>query len=146
MTSAVSHPYEGPDTELRVAADMVKLSLVITPLLITICGLIWGVSGATSSAYAIALAVANLFAGAAFITLGARISPSAVMVGAFVGFGARMALVLFAVLMVIESSWVEPVALGVSLIVTHLGLLAWEATRVSASLAFPGLKPTPTRK
>src|SRR5439155_235035 len=29
------------------------------------------------------------------------------------------------------------------IIVTHLGLLIWETRYVSASLAFPGLKPTP---
>ena len=33
------------------------------------------------------------------------------------------------------------VALGLTLIVTHLGLLLWELRYVSASLAFPGLKP-----
>ena len=29
-----------------------------------------------------------------------------------------------------------------SIIVTHLGLLLWETKYVSASLAFPGLKPS----
>ena len=35
------------------------------------------------------------------------------------------------------------VALGVTLIVTHLGMLVWEVGHVSASLAFPGVKPKP---
>ena len=34
------------------------------------------------------------------------------------------------------------VPLGLTLIVTHLGLLFWELRYVSASLAYPGLKPT----
>ena len=33
-------------------------------------------------------------------------------------------------------------ALGICVLVTHLGLLFWELRYVSASLAFPGLKPT----
>jgi hypothetical protein len=33
------------------------------------------------------------------------------------------------------------VPLGITIIVTHLGLLFWEMKFVSASLAFPGLKP-----
>ena len=33
-------------------------------------------------------------------------------------------------------------ALGITVLVTHLGLLFWELRYVSASLAFPGLKPT----
>jgi hypothetical protein len=34
------------------------------------------------------------------------------------------------------------VALGVCVLVTHLGLLFWELRYVSMSLAFPGLRPT----
>ena len=33
-------------------------------------------------------------------------------------------------------------ALAILMLVTHLGLLFWELRYVSASLAFPGLKPT----
>ena len=33
-----------------------------------------------------------------------------------------------------------------TIIVTHLGLLFWELRYVSASLAFPGLKPAPTTR
>ena len=33
--------------------------------------------------------------------------------------------------------------LGATLVVSHLGLLLWETRYVSASLAFPGLKPSP---
>ena len=36
------------------------------------------------------------------------------------------------------------VPFGVTIIVTHLGLLFWETRYVSASLAFPALKPKPT--
>ena len=36
--------------------------------------------------------------------------------------------------------------LGLTLIVTHLGLLIWETRHVSASLAYPGLKPTAARR
>ncbi len=35
------------------------------------------------------------------------------------------------------------VPLGLTIIVSHLGLLFWEMRFVSASLAFPGLKPGP---
>jgi hypothetical protein len=44
-------------------------------------------------------------------------------------------------LLVADAGWVAKVPLGVTLIVTHLGLLLWETKYVSASLAFPGLKP-----
>ena len=37
--------------------------------------------------------------------------------------------------------WIDLVALGVTVLVTHLGLLFWELRYVSASLAYPALKP-----
>ena len=37
--------------------------------------------------------------------------------------------------------WVEELPLGLALVAGHLGLLLWEARSVSASLAFPALKP-----
>ena len=41
-----------------------------------------------------------------------------------------------------DAGWVNLWPLGLSLIITHLGLLIWETRYVSASLAFPGLKPS----
>ena len=38
--------------------------------------------------------------------------------------------------------WVDLMALGLTLVISHLGLLFWEMRYVSATLAFPGLKPT----
>jgi len=52
-----------------------------------------------------------------------------------------LALVTVAVLAVKDLAWVELVPLGLTIVVSHLGLLFWETSRVSASLAFPGLKP-----
>jgi uncharacterized membrane protein len=58
------------------------------------------------------------------------------------GFLIRMGIVLVAVLAVVHTSWVEVVPLAITIVVTHLGLLFWEMRYISASLAFPGLKPT----
>ena len=68
---------------------------------------------------------------------------TAVMAGAALfGFLIRLGLITIAVLLVRNEPWVELVPLGISLIISHLGLLFWEMRFVSASLAFPGLKPT----
>ena len=62
---------------------------------------------------------------------------------ALFGFLIRLGLISGAVLLVQHQSWVRPWPLGVTLVVSHLGLLLWETKYVSASLAFPGLKPAP---
>jgi hypothetical protein len=66
------------------------------------------------------------------------------MLGAVLfGYLARLALIGAAILLVRDASWVSLVPLGLTIIVTHLGLLFWELRYVSVTLAFPGLKPSP---
>src|SRR3546814_17047765 len=72
----------------------------------------------------------------------ARISYGALMGAALFGFLIRLALVSAAVLLVRDAGWLEPVALGLTLVVAHLGLLFWELRFVSISLAHPDLNPT----
>ena len=64
------------------------------------------------------------------------------MAAALFGYLIRLAIVSAVVLAVNNMSWVAIWPLGLTIIVTHLGLLIWETRHVSASLAFPGLKPS----
>ena len=61
--------------------------------------------------------------------------------GVLFGYLFRLALIFLAVWVVKDQSWISVPALGVSIIVTHLGLLFWEMKFVALSLAHPGLKP-----
>jgi hypothetical protein len=63
------------------------------------------------------------------------------MAVAFGGFVLRMGLLVLAVQLVKDQAWVDAVPLGITILVAYLGLLFWETRFVSASLAFPGLKP-----
>ena len=64
------------------------------------------------------------------------------MAAAMGGYVVRLGIVTAAVLPVRHHDWFEILPFAVPLIVTHLGLLIVEARHVSASLAFPGLKPS----
>jgi hypothetical protein len=57
------------------------------------------------------------------------------------GFVVRMAVIAVLIVLIKDQPWVNLTALAVSILVTQLGLLFWELRHVSASLAFPGLKP-----
>ena len=87
------------------------------------------------------LVLANLWLSAALLTWATRISYALVMGVALFGFLARLALVGAAVWAVADQAWVAELPLGLALVAGHLGLLLWEARSVSASLAFPALKP-----
>ncbi len=83
----------------------------------------------------------NFALAAALTTWSARISVAMLGAAAMFGFLIRLGIIFAAVLLVREAWWVSLVPLGITIIVTHLGLLFWEMKFVSASLAFPGLKP-----
>jgi hypothetical protein len=102
---------------------------------------VWGTAGAASALFAVVLVLVNFAAAAWSLAVAARINYALLMGVALFGYLLRLALIFAAVFAVKDASWVEPTALGLTLIVTHLGLLVWELRYVSASLAFPGLKP-----
>jgi hypothetical protein len=132
----------GPAVEAQVAGDMAKRMLPVLPVLVLVAGLIWGVDGAFSGAFAVALVLGNLALSAALLGWAARISLALLMAAALGGFALRLFLLTAVVWAVKDQPWVDITALGFTLIITHLGLLVWEARHVSASLAYPALKPT----
>ena len=136
----------GPAPEPVVARDIAKHGLWLGPVAIAGSAALWGAAGATSAAYAVAIVLANLLLAAWMLATAARISYGMLMGAALFGFLVRLGLVSAAVLLVKDAGWVEPVALGLTLVVAHLGLLFWELRYVSISLAHPGLHPTSKEK
>lgn len=136
---------EGPSPEAQIVRDMIRRALPVTPLALLVAALVWGADGAWSAAYAIVVVLANLALSAALLAGAARISLAMVMAAAMFGFLIRLGLIFVAVYAVKDASWMNFWALGVTLIVTHLGLLFWEMRYVSLSLAHPGLKPAQVR-
>jgi hypothetical protein len=132
---------ETPAVEREVVVDMVRRAAPALPVLVLVAGLLRGMDGAWSAAFAVALVVLNFLLAAALIGWAARISPVAMAATAMGSFAGRLLLVTVAFLLVKDQAWVDVVAFGFTLIVTHLGLLIWETRHVSASLAFPGVKP-----
>jgi len=136
---------DGPPVEQQVAWDMIRRALPVAPVLMGLSALVWGINGALSTGYAIVLVLANFALSAAILTVAARISLAVMMSAVLGGYLLRLGLVTVAVLVVIHQSWVAVVPLALTLMITHLGLLIWETRYVSATLAYPALKPKPPR-
>jgi hypothetical protein len=137
---------DGPAPEGAIVRDMFRKVLVAGPILIVAFGLIWGLDGAYSTAYGLAIVIVNFALAAALMAYSARISLGLMMFAALFGYLIRLGLILAAILLVRDASWVELVPLGITIVVAHLGLLFWEMKYISASLAFPALKPKPVSK
>jgi hypothetical protein len=133
---------EGPSPAMEVARDMARRSLWMLPAIVVFCWIGWGADGAWSGAYALAIVTVNFLLAAWMLQAAGRISFALMAGAALFGYILRLGLIFLAVMLVRDASWISLVPLGLTLIVTHLGLLFWELRYVSASLAFPGLKPT----
>ena len=141
-TSMFTTRIEGPAPEVEVSTDLVKRGLIVAPLLIAICGVVWGVAGVWSAMYGIALVLTNFALAAVLIAVTIRISLTMMLGAVLFGYLARLALIFVAVYAVKDAGWISLPALGATIIATHLGLLVWELKYLALSLAYPGLKPT----
>ncbi len=125
---------------LEIARDMSKRAIWLLPVVV-ILGSFWGPDGAISALYAFGIVVVNFLLAAYMLVAAGRISFAMMAGAAMFGYIARLGLIFLAVMLVKDASWMELVPLGITLIVTHLGLLFWELRYVSGSFAYPGLKP-----
>jgi ATP synthase I chain len=134
--------------EQQIARDIAKRALWVAPLLLAVCAAFWGWDGFISCAFGMLVVVCNFLLSAFLITVTARISVGLMMGAALFGYLLRLGLIFLAFVAVRDMAWFHRMAFGLTIIVTHLGLLLWETKFVSASLAFPGLAPGPrsTRK
>ena len=133
---------DGSAPEVGISKDLVRRGLIVAPVLIAVSTVIWGLDGMWSSAYGVALVLINFGLAAALVAMTARISLALMMGAVLFGYLVRLGLILVAVLLVRDASWISLPALGATIIVTHLGLLVWEMKYVALSLAHPGLKPS----
>jgi hypothetical protein len=140
--AAVNMALKGPAPEMKVTKDIVRRGLIAGPLLVAVCGVVWGLHGALSSAYGLALVLVNFLLAAGIVATTARISLGLMLGAVLFGYLIRLGLIFLAVLAVRHASWISLPALGATIIVTHLGLLVWEMKYVALSLAHPGLKPS----
>lgn len=141
MTAFTPLP-EAPPVERSIAFDMLKRGAVVAPVAIAAAALLGGGDVAASVAYGIAIVLANLALSAVMLGWAAKQTPTILMMVALGGFFVRMGIVTLAIVAVKDQDWVVLWPMGVAVLVASLGLLFWETRYVSASMAFPGLKPT----
>jgi hypothetical protein len=145
VTENLLQRLDGPAVERQLAFDMSRRGLLVAPVLIGVASAIWGVHGGLSAAFSIGLAVLNLILAATIASWAARVSLAALAVAVLGGYLLRLVLLTAVVFAIRHQDWVSWIPLAMTLVVTHLGLLLWETRYVSATLAYPGLKPRARR-
>lgn len=140
MMTVAAPAGEAPEYEL--VGDLLRRALPVVPVVVLVAGLLAGIDGALSAGVGVALVAGNLLLAAASLVWAGRIGLGMLMAVALGGYVARLGLLFLIVFLLRDLDWVDLTSLGLTLVVTHLGLLFWELRYVSASLAHPGLKPS----
>lgn len=139
--SPTSLPVQGEPVEYMISVDIAKRGLLVAPVIVAICALIWGSEGAAGAGVGIALVVANFLLSAILVSSAARISLGLMMGAVLFGYALRLGLIFLVIVLVRDEPWISLPALGATIIATHLGLLTWELRYVAINLAYPGLAP-----
>jgi hypothetical protein len=127
--------------EREIAIDLVRRGAIIAPAIILLCGLLRGWDGAASAAIALGIVLLNFSAAAAITTRASKSGTAALGAAALGGYIVRLVVILVALALLRQVSWIDIKVLGFVLVGTHLGLLFWETKYVSLTLAAPGLRP-----
>jgi hypothetical protein len=128
-----------PPVEREIGFDLVRRAALIAPAVLIIAFVIAGVEGLAGAAIALALVALNFLAGAFSLQWAEKRGAATLAAVAVGGFLVRMSVVLGVILLVRDT--VNMACLLTVLLVSHVGLLAWESKSLSISLAAPGLRP-----
>ena len=90
-----------------------------------------GVDGLVAAAVGLAIVVGNFLLAGAMLSVAARISLSLYHAAALFGFFLRLGLITLTVLIISRLVDLDRLALGVTVVMAYLGLLAWEAVAVA---------------
>jgi hypothetical protein len=132
-----------PAVEREIGFDLARRGIFLAPVALLAGGLIAGVDGVVSVAIALGIVTVNFLAAAVSTSWAAKAGPQAIGLAAATSFVVRLGLILLALFLLKDASFVDLPVLGFALVLTHLALLAWETKHLSISLASPGLKPQP---
>jgi hypothetical protein len=132
----------GTAYERDIARGLVKHGLLVAPFAVAFGALVRGRAGAVAVAAALAVVLLNyLIAGTAQSWAATKDSPGLLGGTVLVSLIMRFVVVIVALSLLRNRSFLDYSTFGIAIVVSHLGLLAWEAKSVQLSLAFPGLKP-----
>ena len=119
------------DVEAAIARHTVTRAVVVAPVLIALFGIVRGMSGGAAAAIGVAIVVGNFLLAGAMFSVAARISLGLYHAAALLGFFLRLGLIAVAMLLVARLVDVDRIALGITVVVSYLTLLAWEAVAVA---------------
>jgi len=122
-------PDERP-IEAIIGKNIAKRSLFVAPVLALIFGLLQGWPGVVAALVGVTIVVANFLLGGYIMASAARVSLNLYHAAALFGFVIRLGLITVSMLIIANVTDLDRMALGMSVIVSYLVLLSWEAVAI----------------
>lgn len=119
------------DVEAVIARHTVARAVIVGPTLVGLFWLLRGAAGALAAAVGVAIVVGNFLLAGAVLSVAARISLALYHAAALFGFMLRLGLIAAAMLAVARLVDIDRPSLGITVVVSYLALLAWEAVAMS---------------
>ena len=126
LDSYLPAPDERP-IEAIIGTNIAKRAILVAPILALVFGLLRGWEGAVAALVGVAIVVANFVLGGYVLSYAARISLSLYHAAALFGFFIRLGLITLSMLLIGGATDIDRPALGISVVVSYLVLLSWEA-------------------
>jgi hypothetical protein len=116
--------------EAIISRHIAKRGLVVAPILALVFGLVQGRSGAFAALVGVAIVVGNFLLGGWIMSRAARVSMNLYHAAALFGFLIRLGLITVTMLIIANVGNLDRMAMGISVVVSYLVLLSWEAVAV----------------
>ena len=125
--------FPAPDSrsiEAIIANNISKRAIVVAPVAMLVFGLSRGWEGAVAALIGVAVVVVNFVLSGYLMSYAARISLSLYHAAALFGFFIRLGLITLSLLLIGAVTDIDRLALGITVVVSYLVLLSWEAVAV----------------
>lgn len=119
------------DVEAVLGRHTAMRSIWVAPILMVVFGLFRGGAGAVAALVGVVIVAANFWLSGVVLSRSARISLSLYHAAALFGFFLRVGLIMLAMFIVAQAFDIDRLALGVSVVISYLVLLSWEAIAVA---------------
>jgi len=117
--------------EAIIGTNTAKRGIFVAPVLALVFGLLQGWQGAVASLVGVAIVLANFLLGGYIMSKAARVSMNMYHAAALFGFLIRLGLITASMLIIANVTNLDRTAMGISVVVSYLVLLSWEAVAVA---------------
>jgi hypothetical protein len=117
--------------EAIIGRNTAKRAVFVAPVLMVGFGVFGGWESAIGAAVGVAIVAGNFVLGGYIMSTAARISLSLYHAAALFGFIIRLGLITASMLLIAAVTDIDRLAMGISVVVSYLVLLSWEAVAVT---------------